>query len=255
MAPTTLTDTAPGIGLADALAADAEKEHRPVALMSLTDIRKTFSTDGTAVEALRGLDLEVREGEFLSITGESGSGKSTLLSILGGITPPTSGLISVDDIDIYALPIEQLADFRREYIGFVFQQFHLIPYLTAAENVMLPFCVTGRKDMKDLALGALERVGLGHKADRLPSQLSGGEQQRVAVARALVNEPPIILADEPTGNLDTKTGSEIFGLFEELNRAGETIILVTHNLDLAERTHRMVRMKDGLIESVRERGL
>lgn len=219
--------------------------------IEMRSVRKVFRNNGTSFEALRGIDLNINKGEFLSITGESGSGKSTLLSILGGITPPTGGDVIVDSIPIYRLHIEKLADFRREYIGFVFQQFHLIPYLTSLENVMLPLCITGRKDMKGPGLDCLDRVGLKHNARRLPSELSGGEQQRVAIARALVNEPPIILADEPTGNLDTKTGGEIFSLFEELNRKGQTVVIVTHNLELASRTHRGVNMKDGRIVSVK----
>lgn len=225
-------------------------------LLRMENVRKLYNADGTAVEALKGVDLLVSEGDFVAITGESGSGKSTLLSVLGGISPPTSGVVVVDSLDIFALPMEQLADFRREYLGFVFQQFHLIPYLTAVENVMLPLSITGMKDAEqdERALEALGRVGLGKKARRLPSQLSGGEQQRVAIARALVNEPPIILADEPTGNLDTKTGEEIFRLFERLNEAGETVVIVTHNPQLAARTKRVISMRDGLMHSVVENG-
>jgi len=224
------------------------------ALLRLEAVRKSFHADGARFEALRGIDLEIRRNDFVSITGESGSGKSTLLSILGGIAPPTGGEVVVDDIDIYALPMERLADFRREYIGFVFQQFHLIPYLTALENVMLPLSITRMKDreMEELARGSLSRVGLGDKARRLPSELSGGEQQRVAVARALVNTPPIILADEPTGNLDTRTGEEIFSLFRELHSEGETVVIVTHNPGLAARTRRTVTLKDGLVASPAE---
>jgi|Deesub1362A_J573_1020465.scaffolds.fasta_scaffold00045_110 putative ABC transport system ATP-binding protein len=223
-----------------------------MALVKTISVRKVFRNDDTAFEALRGIDLSIEEGDFISITGESGSGKSTLLSILGGIAPPTEGEVIIDTIPIYMLPMEELADFRREYIGFVFQQFHLISYLTAVENVMLPLSITDMEDKKELALSALERVGLRHKAERLPSELSGGEMQRVAIARALVNEPPIILADEPTGNLDTKTGDDIFALFEELNYAGQTVILVTHNPELAYKTQKTITMKDGLITSITE---
>jgi len=219
-------------------------------LVDIHSVKKVYNTNGTSFEALKGVGIGVREGDFVSITGESGSGKSTLLSILGGIAPPTSGQVLIDKIPIYELPSEKLADFRREYIGFVFQQFHLIPYLTAVENVMLPLCITGDRGMKDRALASLERVGLAAKSSRLPSELSGGEQQRVAIARALVNEPPIILADEPTGNLDTKTGEEIFHLFKELNHAGETVIIVTHNPDLAKRTGVTVKMQDGTVVHV-----
>jgi putative ABC transport system ATP-binding protein len=226
-----------------------EKAISQAGLVRITKVRKVFSSNGTAVEALRGVDIHIHEGEFVSITGESGSGKSTLLSILGGIAPPTHGEVVVDSIPIYELPIERLADFRREYIGFVFQQFHLMPYLTAVENVMLPLAITDGGGKKELALASLEQVGLEGKAARLPSQLSGGEQQRVAIARALVNEPPIILADEPTGNLDTKTGDEVFSTLEELNRGGQTVIIVTHNPELAIKTRRTIRMKDGLIYS------
>jgi putative ABC transport system ATP-binding protein len=220
-------------------------------ILVLDRVRKVFRSDGVEFEALKGVSLGVREGEFVSITGESGSGKSTLLSILGAISPPTSGVISIDDIDVASLGTDQVADLRREYIGIVFQQFHLIPYLTALENVMLPLCITKRSgaEQREMAMDSLTRVGLGSKGGRLPSQLSGGEQQRVAVARALVNEPPIILADEPTGNLDTKTGEEIFRLLTRLNEAGETVVLVTHNPDLARRTTRQIRLRDGLVES------
>jgi putative ABC transport system ATP-binding protein len=221
-------------------------------LVETKELKKIYSSNGTAVEALRDVGIGIREGDFVAVTGESGSGKTTLLSVLGGIAPPTSGEVLVDGISVYDLPAERLADFRREYIGFVFQQFHLIPYLSAVENVMLPLCIMGENGMEELSHEALDRVGLSGKARRLPSELSGGEQQRVAIARALVNEPPIILADEPTGNLDTKTGEEIFHLFKELNKTGQTVILVTHNPNLAKRTGWTVNMKDGAVVSVRE---
>lgn len=210
-------------------------------------ISDAAKSDDSCAHALRHIDLKIDRGEFLSVTGESGSGKSTLLSVLGGITPPTSGSVGIDGIDIYNLSDEGLTDFRREYVGFVFQQFHLIPYLTARQNVMLPLLITKQTDadINQSTGEALARVGLIKKADRLPGHLSGGEQQRVAIARAIVNRPPLILADEPTGNLDTKTGLEIFGLLKELSDAGHTVIIVTHNPDMASKTGRVITMRDG----------
>jgi len=216
-------------------------------MIEIKSAEKIFRSNGSSFEALKEVTVSIAKGEFVSIVGQSGSGKSTLLSIIGGITPPSAGEVTIDAVPVYGLSNEKLTDYRREYIGFVFQQFHLIPYLTAGENVMLPLCVTGKKKMDILAEGALKKVGLDHKASRLPSQLSGGEQQRVAVARAIVNSPPIILADEPTGNLDTETGEEIFKLLEELHSEGHTIILVTHNLELANRTQKVIQLKDGRI--------
>ena len=216
-------------------------------MITMKALKKRFMSNGSSCEALKDVTINIEKGEFISIVGQSGSGKSTLLSIIGGITPPSEGEVRIDDITVYDLPSEKLADYRREYVGFIFQQFHLIPYLTAGENVMLPLCITGTKDMDKLSKDALSKVGLAHKASRLPSQLSGGEQQRVAVARAIVNKPPIILADEPTGNLDTETGEEIFRLLEELNREGHTVILVTHNPELAEKTQRIIKVRDGSI--------
>jgi putative ABC transport system ATP-binding protein len=182
--------------------------------------------------------------------GPSGSGKSTLLSMLGGLSHPNEGGIFVDEIDIYSLPAEQLADFRREYVGFVFQSFHLIPYLTVAENTMLPLTVTGYSstDQKSMAGAILERVGLTSKTNRLPDELSGGEQQRVAIARALINQPPMILADEPTGNLDTATSEEIMRLFQSLHSEGQTIIMVTHNQENVKYVQRCVNLRDGRID-------
>lgn len=227
-------------------------ERAPEALGGLVGLRgvgKAFRSEEVVVHALREVDLEVREGEFLALTGASGSGKSTLLGVLGGITPPDHGVVEIDGIDVYSLGTERLADFRREFVGFVFQQFHLVPYLTAAENVMLPLCASRRPvgERRERAAEVLRRVGLAGKLRRLPSQLSGGEQQRVAIARALVNEPPLLLTDEPTGNLDTRTGEEIFALFRELNGAGETIVMVTHDPGLASRADRVVRMRDGRV--------
>lgn len=220
--------------------------------MSLIEVhaaKKRFNSNGTAFYALNGIDITIDSGEFVAITGESGSGKSTLISIIGGIAPPTEGAVIIDTIPVYTLPIEKLADLRREYIGFVFQQFHLIPYLTASENIMLPLAITSMKnsEQRDLALSALKAVGLERKASNIPSQLSGGEQQRIAIARALVNDPPIIIADEPTGNLDSRTGEEIFALFTRLNAEGKTIIMVTHNRELASQTGRTIAMQDGIV--------
>jgi putative ABC transport system ATP-binding protein len=182
--------------------------------------------------------------------GPSGSGKSTLLTILGGLNHPSDGEVMVDDIPIYNLPIEKLADFRREYLGFIFQSFQLIPYLTVIENVMLPLSITGKsnKEQETMAGEILEKVGLKVKAKRLPDQLSGGEQERVAIARALVNAPPILLADEPTGNLDTKTGKEIMDLFKSLHQEGQTIIMVTHNPENTVYSTRTIFLKDGKID-------
>lgn len=190
-------------------------------------------------------------GEFISVMGPSGSGKSTLLSILGGLNHPTAGEVVVDEIPIYQLPLEKLADFRREYIGFIFQSFQLIPYLTVIENVMLPLSITdlSNRDQSKKSEEILEKMGLKGKEKRLPDQLSGGEQERVAIARALVNSPPILLADEPTGNLDSKTGKEIMDLFKFLNQEGQTIIMVTHNPENMQFSTRTIFLKDGRIES------
>jgi putative ABC transport system ATP-binding protein len=210
-------------------------------------IAKQYGKGDAAVTALKGVSFTIDAGEFVAVMGESGSGKSTLLSIVGALNSPTSGRLMVDDIDIYALGKDARADFRRESIGFVFQNFNLIPYLTLAENVMLPLATVRGKRVKkrSMALAALDRVGLSQKTDRLPSQISGGEQERVAIARAIVGRPPIILADEPTGNLDSKTGKEIMGIINTLNSEGMTIIMVTHNSDYAAYAHRVLRVADG----------
>lgn len=200
------------------------------------------------VEALKGLDLNVAEGTFLGVMGQSGSGKSTLLSILGGLCHPTAGTVRVDGIDLYSLGSEKLADFRREYLGFVFQSFNLVPYLTALENVMLPLAVKQMptNEKRRQALRVIERVGLGDRGGHLPSQLSGGEQERVAIARALVNNPPLLLADEPTGSLDTATSKEIMALLMELNGDGQTIVMVTHNVENEAYFEQILLLRDGL---------
>ncbi len=221
-----------------------------MSLIELKQVSKYYTSGGESVPALQDLSLNVGAGDFVAVMGPSGSGKSTLLNILGGLSRPSAGEFIVDGISIYGLKSEKLADFRSEYIGFVFQAFQLIPYLTVMENVMLPLSIVrglnGRQ--KELAGEVLDKVGLAGKARRLPSQLSGGEQERVAIARALVNTPPIILADEPTGNLDSATGNEIMALLAELNAEGQTIIMVTHNPENAAIARETIRLKDGRIQ-------
>ncbi len=223
-------------------------------IMSLIEIKKlnkTYESGEECVMALVDVDLKIEKGEFISVMGPSGSGKSTLLSILGGLNHPTKGDVTVDDIPIYKLSLEKLADFRREYLGFIFQSFQLIPYLTVIENVMLPLSITQRTNREQVKMAEeiLEKIGLAGKARRLPDQLSGGEQERVAIARALVNSPPILMADEPTGNLDSKTGKEIMDLFKSLNKEGQTIVMVTHNPENTSFSTRTISLKDGRVEN------
>jgi putative ABC transport system ATP-binding protein len=215
----------------------------------MKNVNKHYSSGGDVVEALRGVDICIEAGEFITVMGQSGSGKSTLLSVLGGLNHPTGGEIEMAGVKLYQLPSEQLADFRARKLGFVFQSFHLISYLTAMENVMLPLAIVSMKNAEKrvTAIRALERVGLGAKLDRLPNQLSGGEQERVAIARAIVNNPDILLADEPTGNLDSKTSEEVMMLFRELNDAGQTVVMVTHNADNCSYADRSIVLRDGLI--------
>lgn len=222
-------------------------------MMSLIEIKKlskTYESGEECVLALTSLDLEIERGEFISVMGPSGSGKSTLLTILGGLNHPTEGDVVVDEIPIYKLPLERLADFRREYLGFIFQSFQLIPYLTVMENVMLPLSITERSNREQIEMAEeiIEKIGLKGKEKRLPDQLSGGEQERVAIARALVNSPPILLADEPTGNLDSKTGKEIMDLFRSLNEEGQTIVMVTHNPENVSFSSRTIYLRDGTIK-------
>jgi putative ABC transport system ATP-binding protein len=220
-----------------------------MSLIEIKSLSKTYDGGEEKVDALVEVDLHIERGEFISVMGPSGSGKSTLLTILGGLNHPTKGEIIVDDIPIYQLSLERLADFRREYLGFIFQSFQLIPYLTVVENVMLPLSITERSNRQQIRMAGeiLEKIGLRKKEKRLPDQLSGGEQERVAIARALVNSPPILLADEPTGNLDTKTGKEIMKLFKSLNQEGQTIIMVTHNPENASFSSRRVSLRDGRV--------
>lgn len=221
-----------------------------MSLVMAKGICKYYGNDEkTRVHALLHVDFAIEPGEYIAVMGPSGSGKSTMLAILGAMSPPSEGSLLVDGIDVYALSQEKRADFRREYLGFVFQQPQLIPYLTALENVMLPLIVSDIKNKKGLAAQMLEKVGLGDKAKRLPSELSGGEQSRVAIARAIINDPPMLLADEPVGSLDSKTGSEILDLFQALHTDGQTIIMVTHNPESIRDTGRLIQLKDGVIVS------
>jgi putative ABC transport system ATP-binding protein len=202
------------------------------------------------VNVLSDVSVSIEEGEYVCLMGPSGSGMSTLLTILGAMNHPSMGRVLIDEVDVYALGDERRADFRREYLGFVFQQHHLMPYLTAIENAMLPLATVkiSSAEKRKRAVAVLSQVGLTGKEDRLPNQLSGGEQGRVAIARALVNNPPVILADEPTGTLDSKTGEEIMDVFLRLNREGQTIFMVTHNSDNAASAHRVLHIRDGKLE-------
>jgi putative ABC transport system ATP-binding protein len=223
-----------------------------MSLIEIKKLNKTYESGEECVMALVDVNLKIDRGEFISVMGPSGSGKSTLLTILGGLNHPTKGDVIVDEIPIYRLSLEKLADFRREYLGFIFQSFQLIPYLTVMENVMLPLSITQRtnREQVKMAKEILEKIGLAGKAKRLPDQLSGGEQERVAIARALVNSPPILMADEPTGNLDSKTGKEIMDLFKSLNQEGQTIVMVTHNPENTSYSTRTISLKDGRVETV-----
>jgi putative ABC transport system ATP-binding protein len=220
-----------------------------MSLVMVEEVSKTYGNRGdTLVTALEAVSLSIDRGEYVAIMGPSGSGKSTLLSILGAMNPPSTGRLLVDDIDVYALSQERQADLRREFIGFVFQRLELIPYLTALENVMLPLAITQDRDKRGRALEALIRVGLDEKkAKRLPSELSGGEQGRVAIARAVVNDPPLLLADEPIGSLDTATGRQILDLLRELAERGHAVVMVTHNPESTEEVDRVIQIRDGRV--------
>ena len=208
---------------------------------------KKYGKGETAVSAVDGISFNIKEGEFVGIMGESGAGKSTILGMLGAMNAPTFGRLMVDGIDIYQLSQEQRADFRREFLGFIFQSFHLVPYLTVIENIMLPLAVVKARKRKkrEMAEEAMNQVGLSGKGHRLPSQISGGEKERVAIARSIVNEPPVLLADEPTGNLDTQTTRGIMELLGRLNQRGMTIVMVTHSPDCAGYAQRIIRVSDG----------
>ena len=220
-------------------------------VIELTGARKTYRTGSIEFEALRGVDLAIRAGEYVAIMGPSGSGKSTLMNIVGCLDVLTEGEYRLAGEDVGELDEVELADVRNRRLGFVFQQFHLLPSLTAWRNVELPL-VYGRvpaPERRERAVAALERVGLGDKLDNRPGELSGGQQQRVAVARALVGEPALILADEPTGNLDSRSTEDVLALFDELHAQGRTIVLITHELEVAEHARRIATVRDGLIQS------
>ncbi len=221
-----------------------------MALIDARGIHKVFMLGKVELHVLRGIDLRVERGEYISIMGPSGSGKSTLMHILGCLETPTSGTYILDGQEVHGLDEPSLAGIRRTKIGFVFQNFYLLPRISALDNVALPMVYTGVPiaERRKRAGAILERVGLGDRMKHNPSELSGGERQRVAIGRALANDPEIIFADEPTGNLDTRTGAEIMELFAELHRGGKTIILVTHDHEIAKRAERIVRLRDGLVE-------
>jgi putative ABC transport system ATP-binding protein len=213
------------------------------------DVTRTYDLDGVSVQALRGVSLTVSATDYMAIVGTSGSGKSTLMHLLGALDRPTSGTLRIGGRDVAELGPAEMALLRNETIGFVFQSFHLLARTTARDNVALPLVYrgTGRRERRERAAEMLERVGLGHRLDHRPNQMSGGEQQRVAIARALVTGPSVLLADEPTGNLDSATGEQVLGLLESLNADGVAVVLVTHDREVAQRARRQIVMRDGLI--------
>ncbi|MBL8064472.1 MAG: ABC transporter ATP-binding protein [Chthonomonadaceae bacterium] len=218
-------------------------------MIQVRDLCKDYVMGTTVVRALRGVDLEIEEGEFVAIMGPSGSGKSTFMNMVGCLDRPSSGSYYLNGKEVSMFNDAELATVRNKDIGFVFQTFNLLPRTSALKNVELPLMYAGVKDRTTPAMAALERVGLRQRSDHKPNELSGGQQQRVAIARAIVNNPVIILGDEPTGNLDSRTSEEIMALFQELNRAGKTVIIVTHEQDIADHCKRIVRFRDGMIQS------
>ena len=220
-------------------------------LINITNIKRDFQLGNETINVLKGIDLEINKGEYVALMGPSGSGKSTLMNLLGCLDTPTSGSYILNGNDISQMHDDDLAEIRNKEIGFVFQTFNLLPRTTALDNVALPMIYAGysKSERNVRATEVLTQVGLNDRMDHQPNQLSGGQRQRVAVARALVNNPSIILADEPTGNLDSKTSVEIMNLFGDIHKNGNTVILVTHEEDIAKYAHRIIRLRDGLIES------
>src|SRR5687768_9527365 len=220
-------------------------------IIELEDIRKSYYMGKQAISVLKGITMNIRKNEYVALMGPSGSGKSTLMNILGCLDTPTAGRYVLNGQDVSKMPDNSLAGVRNQEIGFVFQQFNLLPRLSAAENVALPLVYAGmaKKPRMEKALHVLEKVNLADRSHHKPNELSGGQNQRVAIARALVNDPAIILADEPTGNLDTKTSHEIMEIFGKIHSTGNTVILVTHEEDIANHAHRIIRLRDGVLES------
>lgn len=220
-------------------------------IIDIKDIKRNFPLGSETVYVLKGVDLQIDKGDYVALMGPSGSGKSTLMNLLGCLDTPTSGTYILNGKDVSKMEDDELATIRNREIGFVFQTFNLLPRTTALDNVALPMVYAGfnKTERHERATEVLKQVGLGDRMDHHPNQLSGGQRQRVAVARALVNKPSIILADEPTGNLDSKTSVEIMSLFDEIHANGNTVILVTHEEDIAAHAHRIIRLRDGVIES------
>ncbi|MCS3800045.1 ABC transporter ATP-binding protein [Niastella sp. OAS944] len=221
------------------------------AIIHLEDIRKSYFMGKQELQVLKGINLDIHTNEYVALMGPSGSGKSTLMNILGCLDSPSAGRYVLNGQDVSKMADDNLADVRNKEIGFVFQQFNLLPRLTALENVALPlvYAGVGRKQRTEMAMEVIQKVGLEERSHHKPNELSGGQCQRVAIARALVNNPSLILADEPTGNLDTKTSKEIMDIFTQIQEAGNTVVLVTHEEDIANYAKRVVRLRDGLIES------
>ncbi|HPP76312.1 MAG TPA: ABC transporter ATP-binding protein [Armatimonadota bacterium] len=220
-----------------------------MAIIEVKDLKKTYKIGTVSVPALQGVTFSVEPGEFVAIMGPSGSGKTTLMNLIGCLDRPTSGIYMLDGVNVHKLGDAARAAIRNRKIGFVFQSFNLLPKSSALKNTLLPMMYSGERRDRSVARKALESVGLGKRLHHTPMQLSGGEQQRVAIARALVNDPPIIFGDEPTGNLDTTTGKEIMAIFTRLNDQGKTVIIVTHEPDIAQYAKRILRFRDGLLEA------